>query len=114
MAQRDVSEEEQIGKLFLFLGSLALGIGAGVATYRLTALGPFATAVVGPLVAISHPFVAAVAVQVCEDLHKWAFPDTYEPWSVEKRVAHGAAWPVTLCFWVVVSVFYAAINRLFS
>lgn len=110
---RRPSPEEHAGKLFLFLGSCAVGIGASLLMYRISesvAWGITAGVVVG----LANPFVAAAAVKVCEALHHWAFPDTHEKWSVEKQVGHGAAWPLTLLFWVVVSVFYAAINRLFS
>lgn len=90
MAQREVSDAERLAKFFVFLGSLALGIAVGVFTYVVFERAVLGAAV-GLLAGIANAFAAGAVAGVCEALHHWAFPDTYAPWSVDRRAAHGGS-----------------------
>jgi hypothetical protein len=72
--------------------------------------------VAGLGLALLYPFVAAWVVGICEDLERWSFPKRTperKRWDVETRAYAGAFWPVSLLFWLVISPFFAIINRVF-
>jgi hypothetical protein len=113
VAQRSVSDEETGGKIALFISSIVIGaICSSVLhlhfRFPLTSSIPW-----GILTAILNPAAARLAVCLSQKLHHLAFPDTYEMWSVERKVWMGAFWPITLLFWIVVFIFFISINRIF-
>lgn len=62
------------------------------------------------VIGLLYPVTAAIAVGVCELI---AFPDTKTKWDADKRAAQGAIWPLSLLFWILITPFFAIINRLF-
>lgn len=67
----------------------------------------------GFIVAFVNPFIAASAAEGAEKLEEWSSPDPHQPWTISKRATIGAAWPVTIPYFVVVSCFYWSINKHF-
>jgi hypothetical protein len=99
-------------KLSVFLSSLIIGAGVGVAVGGVVG-PPFFGIICGIVVALVNPFVAAQGAAWCEALKRAAFPRTYSTWSPAWRAFHGAAWPFAVAYWCIVSVFYISINRAF-
>ena len=113
MTLRDVSEAETGGKEALFISSLVVGTVSGILLYRYFRLPVVPSILLGSLCALLNPFAARLSVWLSQRLHCLAFPDTYEDWSIEKRVWMGAFWPITLPFWIVVFIFFVSINHIF-
>lgn len=112
MIKNSDPDELETAKLSVFLSSLVIGAGAGVAVSWAVS-SPFFGIICGIVVALVNPFVAAQGVVWCEALNRAAFPRTYNTWSPAERAFHGAAWPFAVAYWCIVSVFYISINRAF-
>ncbi|MDX6610934.1 MAG: hypothetical protein QOD75_120 [Blastocatellia bacterium] len=118
------------GRGCLFAASVSAAIVAGVGTLLYFGLTPtsdgygFAwenlaflaipSIVVGAVVGLLYPVVAAFAVSACELLRKIAFPHISTQWDSDSRAILGAIWPLSLAFWLMIAPFYAIINRLFK
>ncbi len=69
---------------------------------------------VGVIVGLLYPVCAAVSVNICESLRNIAFPYDQTPWEDEVKPLMGSIWPLSLAYWLVITPFYAIINRLFK
>jgi hypothetical protein len=100
------------GKVVLFVGSaivsmaIAMIIGAAASSFF---VGLLALAVAFP----AYVYVGAHAIRAAEDLMTWGFPGE-ERWTTEQRLMYGAAWPVIVLFWLVVSGFNRVVTRLYQ
>ena len=113
MTPREVSDGEVLGKIILFITSFVAGTICGILLYRYSRL-PLASSILwGSLSAVLNPFAARLSVWLSQRLHCLAFQDTYESWSIERKVWMGAFWAITLPFWVVVFIFFVSINHIF-
>jgi hypothetical protein len=100
------------GKGCLFVVAIGAGVGAGVGVYALNdQMAP--SIFLGLGLALLYTVIAAGIVHFCETLEKFAFPDDRNPWDAETRAYLGAFWPLSLLFWMVITPFFAIINRLF-
>lgn len=100
------------GKGCLFVAAVAVGTSAAVVIYGASRRA-IAAALIGFGLALLYTVLAAWAVGVCEALRTLAFPGNTGAWSIEVRTYLGACWPLSILFWIVITPFFAIINRLF-
>ena len=100
------------GKFWLFIIAVASGMAVSSVIYT-RSLQLFPAALLGIGVALLYPLIAAGAVGVCSTLRRFSFPDSKEDWSSDEKAYLGAFWPVSLLFWLIISPFFAIINRVF-
>jgi hypothetical protein len=105
-------DEMTSGKGVLFVVAVATGVASGWAIF-LASLQPILAAVIGFILALLYTVAAAWAVGACAVLRRFSFPASEDTWSSDTKAYMGAFWPVSLLFWVVISPFFAIINRLF-
>lgn len=106
------SLEDEVGgaRGCLFVVAAALGIWGGViASYH---AGFLASVAAFFIVGLGYTLLSALAVQVCKGLRWLAFPGA-SPWDGRTAVMWGSVWPLSLVFWLIVTPFFALINRLF-
>ncbi len=111
--------ESNAGKVFLFF--VSLGLGAFFAWLAYSPTGGFTPLLFatgcGSLTSVLYILIGAFAVRACEALKGWAFPadpgEKITPWTANIRASITAIWPLSLPFWILLSVFFAVINRLF-
>lgn len=113
MTPGKVSEEEAVGKVVLLITSFVVGAICGILLYRYSRFLLASSILWGSLFAVLNPFAARLSVWLSQRLHRLAFQDTYESWSIERKVWVGAFWPITLPFWVVMFIFFVSINHIF-
>lgn len=97
----------------LFFASLGTGV---FLSYRLAKAGTTAPIYVfaGLAAGLLYPVFGAGAVWICQNLWRWAFPDERDmELDLESRTFVGAVWPIALLVSLVVSPFFAIINRLY-
>lgn len=114
MAHRIRVDDHRDVKVILFLTSLMIGLLAATVLWVSYDLAIGRALTWGLLVAVCNPLAARTAVWLSELMHHGAFPRTYEPWTLRRRVWHGAFWPVTIAFWLVVFLFFISINNVFG
>jgi hypothetical protein len=107
--------EHKAAKAAVFVSCLVIGglvaivVGVLIGSLWGCLVGP----VMGFIVAFVNPFIAASAAESAERLEAWSSPDPHQTWTISKRAAIGAAWPVALPYFVIVSCFYWSINKHF-
>lgn len=115
MSQEYSPQEHKAAKTAVFVSCLV--IGGLLAIVVGTLIGSLWGCVVGPvmgfIVAFVNPFIAASAAEYAERLEAWSSPDSHQAWTISKRAAIGAGWPITLAYYVIVSCFYWSINKHF-
>ena len=105
---------ETDGKLAVFFSSVIIGGIGGVIAFQWVE-SVFGAVVRGFIVALLNPVVAATCVRIIEDLMAWALiKPKANQWDVGTRAYVGAFWPFTTLFWLVGSIFFAIINRLWK
>jgi len=78
MTSREVSQEEESGKIALFISSVTVGIIGGFLIGSSHYFSLISCILLGSLCALINPFVARSAVWISERCHCLAFPDTYK------------------------------------
>lgn len=105
------NNESSGGRGCLFVIAAALGGWAGTVVTHTHGLGEAAIAFFA--VGIGYSFLAALAVWICKGLRYLAFPGT-SAWDGDTAAWWGAFWPLSLLFWLLITPFFALINRLFK
>ena len=113
MAPQQDKPEELYAKISVFVTSIIIGTVVAGVLNDLLGVPTLFSVLGGIVVAFLNPLVAAAFASVCESLHQSAFPDSYSSWSTASKALHGAFWPVTTTYWLVVFLFFFTINRLF-
>lgn len=127
------TSEVTFGKGCLFAASVSAALVTGVGTLLYLGLTPSAKSpdgyvfeweklaflavpsfIVGAVVGLVYPISASLAVMACKQLRKIAFPYTKTQWSDDTIAMLGAIWPLSLAFWLIITPFFAIINRLFK
>lgn len=108
---------------------VAMSLGSGLLTFIVIGspegpwvLGIFAVSsnkwliglLIGIIVSIAYPFVAAFAVYLCSGYRNWAYFDQVEPWENSLKITLGAFWPILLIWSAIIYTFLGIVNRLFQ
>lgn len=64
-------------------------------------------------VGLGYTLLAALAVQFCQGLRSLAFPSA-TAWDGDTAAGWAVLWPLSLVFWLIITPFFAMINRLFK
>ena len=105
--------EEHVGPGRGCLFVVAAGLGVWAAVIAFNEKGSPAAAVAFFVVGLGYTFLSALAVQICKGLRWLAFPGS-DGWDSNTAVLWGAVWPLSLVFWLIITPFFALINRLFK
>jgi len=92
---------------------IAAGHGCWAAALVAQAHGLGEAAIAFFAVGLGYSLLAAVAVEVCKGLRYLAFPGA-SAWDGDTAAMWGAFWPLSLVFWLLITPFFALINRLFK
>lgn len=102
---------KHLARFCLFLMAVIFGlVAASKAGARLSGL---VAIVVFFVVGSLYSFFAAFAIRLCRWLQVVAFPDEKMKWEPKVEIWLAAIWPLALCFWIVITPFYAIINRMY-
>jgi hypothetical protein len=97
-------------KTFLILISIFAGILVG---WRFKSVDSIKSILIGLIVSILYPIIAAGVIGLCEAMKNWAYCGKIKRWTQAKRLSLGALWPITLVFCIIVYSFLGIINRVF-
>jgi hypothetical protein len=102
----------QGGRGCLFAVAFVLSVLAAIGVFN-TGGNIIGTVIAFFLVGIVYSVLAAGVVGICHSLRALAFPDSKSTWDHETAAMWGAVWPLSLCFWIMITPFFFCINRLF-
>lgn len=106
-----MADESSEGKAWLFFVTINVGFWTAAVVYH--KIGFWGATLTFFVMGLGYSFLGALAVMVCKWLYSIAFPNGNE-WDGNTAAFLGSLWPLSILFWLIITPFFALINRLFK